>query len=804
MVRDLLVALRSLARSPGYAGAAIGILSLGIGGTTAVFSVLNAILVRPLPYAEPDDLAILWTVNTQQGLPDGTSPLNLQDWRERNRSFTDLAAYVRPQFTTQTVTGFERPERVHVGAVTWNLFDLLGADPVIGRGFTAEDLDAGTQTALVSASYAEQRFGGGEEAIGGSLYLDGEVHQVIGVMPSSVALPYPVTAIWTLVDVRTGDAVPQMRAGDFLVVLGRLRDGTTVDDARRDMTSVAETLAAEYPATNASLGVSVHSLLTEITGERLPRVLWMVFAAAVLVLLIAATNVAHLTLARGAQRRRELAIRSALGAGRGRLVHQLVVESLTLALIACGAGVLLAQAAVRALVTVVPADIPRIAEAQLDLPVLLLALLLTLVVGPVIGLIPALASSRTDPADALREGNRGTSATQRRMRRVFVVGEVAIAVVLLAEAGLLVRSVRNIWTLEPGFDAQSIVVAQIDIDSRDFPEPAQRLQFFQRVLENVQALPEVERASYITDFFIQRFPDMRIAVEGKPRPAPDEPQPRLMTDWVFPGFFDAIGAPLLAGRDLRLTDVGEDAPQVALINRAMAETFWPGESPIGKRYTASVEGEAWTTVVGVVPNLRRSDLEEAPYPQAFLVDRIPRLTSVDLAVYTTRNTATIIAPLRRVLQDINPNVPLSNVKNAWEHLGATVGQRQMQMWLLGLFSGIATLIAAIGLYALVQEFVVARRREIGIRVALGATVGQIYRLVLREGMILAGTGLLLGMGGALAAARITQSMLFDVPPTDLVTLTGVGVVLLTVAGVASVLPAWQASRVPPAETLIAE
>lgn len=803
MKHDLRLAFRGLVRSPGYAAAAIVILSLGIGGATAVFSVLHAILIQPLPYAEPARLAILWTVNAQQNLPDGTSPLNLQDWRARNRSFTDLTAYIRPNFTTSTVMGDDRPERVHIGRVTWNFFDVIEVAPLIGRTFSRDDLDAGTNTAIISTVYAEQRFDSRDTALGRSLVIAGVPHEIIGVMPASVALPYPTTMVWTLYDDRTSGLADNMRGADFLVVLGRLRDGISLDEARRDIASIAEALATEYPATNASLGVSVHSLLSEITGKRLPQVLWMTFAAAVLVLLIAATNVTHLTLARGSQRRRELAIRSALGAGRGRLVQQLVIESLALAAIACAVGILLAHAAMRILVVAAPSDVPRLSDMHLVAPVLLLAIGLSLIAGPIMGLIPALVSSRTDPADALREGARGTSAAQQRIRRLFVIGEVAIAVVLLAEGGLLVRSVRNIWALDPGFDAQSVMVAQIDISGEDYPEPAQRLQFFRTVLERVRALPEAERAGYITDFFIQRFPDMRITVEGRPSPAPDEPQPRLTTDLVFPGFFDAIGAPLLAGRDFQWSDVNDEAPTLALINRAMADAFWPGESPVGKRYgPADMDDESdWTTVIGVVPNLRRSDLEETPYPQAFLVTRLQTLTNIDLAVYSDRNTAATMGAVRRVLQEIDPNVPLSNVVNAWDRLGTTVGQRQMQTWLLGLFSGLATLIAAIGLYALVQEFVVARRREIGIRVALGATTGQVYRLVMREGLVLALIGLTLGLVGSLAAARITQSMFYDVSAIDPLTLATAGVVLLSVAGLASLLPARHAGRVHPVATL---
>lgn len=805
LVGDMRVALRGLRRSPGYAVAAAGILTLGIGGTTAVFSVLNAILIQPLPYEAPDQLAILWTVNTQQNLPDGTSEPNLKDWRDRTRAFAELTAYYRPQFTDATVTGIDRPERIHVAPVVWNFFSVLGVGPLAGRSFTRDDLEADLQLVVIGDAYAQQRFGGRAASLGQALVIDGQRYEVIGVMPASLELPYASTVAWTLHDDRIADLPPQARNWDALVVLGRLRDGVGIDDAQRDMTAIAAQLAEEYPASNANLGVDVRSLLAEITGERLPQVLWMVFGAAVLVLMIAATNVAHLTLARGAQRRRELAIRCALGAGRGRLVRQLVVESTALGLVAGAGGIAIGAVMIRGLVALAPADAPRLDQVQLDPVVLAIALACAVAVGPLFGLIPALAAARADPADALREGVRGTSGAQRRLRRALVVGEVAMAVVLLAEGGLLIRSVRNIWSIDPGFDAHSVLVAQIDINRIDYPEPPQRSQFFQQVLERVRALPGVEDAGFVTDFFIHRFPDQRIAVEGEPRPEPSDPQPRLSTDWVLPGFFDAIGVPLLAGRDVTLAEADTAAPSVAVINEAMADAFWPGESPIGKRYTpARAVQPRWTTVVGVVPNLRRSDLEETPFPHAFIVRNISRFESMDLAVRATRDPLTMVEPVRRAVQEIAPNVPLSKIANAWERLDDTVAARRMQTWLLGLFSGLATLIAAIGLYALLQDFVVARRREIGIRLALGANPSRVRRLVLQEGVKLAATGLAIGVLGALAASRVTASMLFDVQPSDPVTLSAVGVTLLAIAALASWIPARYATHVPPVETLASE
>ena len=380
-----------------------------------------------------------------------------------------------------------------------------------------------------------------------------------------------------------------------------------------------------------------------------------------------------------------------------------------------------------------------------------------------------------------------------------------MAVVLLAEGGLLIRSVRNVWSLDPGFDAESVLIAQIDINRVDYPEPPQRLQFFQRVLERIRGLPGVEGAGLVTDFFIHRFPDQRIALEGKPRPGPHDPQPRLSTDWVLPGFFDAIGVSILAGRDVALADAADDGGSVAVINQAMADAFWPGESPIGKRYTAArVLAPSWTTVVGVVPNLRRSDLEEAPFPHAFTIPDTWFIVSMDLAVRTTRDPSTMVEPVRRAVQEIAPNVPLSNVTNAWGRLDSTVATRRMQTWLLGLFSALAMLIAAIGLYALLQDFVVARRREIGIRIALGANPGKVRGLVLQEGVKLAAVGLAVGVLGAIAAAGVTASMLYEVRPSDPVTLSAVGVMLLAVAVLASWIPARYATHVPPVETLTSE
>lgn len=798
---DVRSALRGFRRSPGFTTAALLILLLGIGGSTSVFTLVNAVLLRPLPYDRPDQLAVMWSTNTRQGLPDGSSALNARDWLDRSQALVDLALFVRPEFTTATVQGLNEPARVHVGVVTWNLFDLLGVRPIVGRTFLEQDVGQNQRLVVISEAYWSARYGRDPGIVGRTIQVDGEEYRIIGVVSSDVRVPRPTTMIWILHDPFAPGPMSTSRRNDAYVVLGRLAPGTTVDDAQRELDAIAASLADDFPETNRDLGVSVRSLQAEVVGDRLPQVLWMLLGAVVLVLLVAASNVAHLSMARGAQRHREFAIRAALGANRLQMIRLQVIESVILAVVAGLGGIVVGNLALDGLLALVPGQLPRAEGIGLDGSVVLVAVAAVAVAGPVFGFIPAVLQTRLPPAEALRTGGRWTAGAvgRSKFRRGLVVAEVAMAVILLAQAGLFLRSVRAIQAIDPGFDPEAFLVAQVDVDfsGRDRETlPALYGEF----VEAVEALPGVRGVGVMDDFFIRRFPDMRIRVEGAPPPAPDEPAPRLTSDLVYPGSFGALGLGVLEGRDLSMSDIpvpGTGGPRSYVINRAMAETFWPGESAVGKRFSWG-DSENLMTVVGVVRNLRRGRLEEEPYPQAFGAGVT---WGMDLLVRTDGNPLPLAESVRRAVREVDAGTPVSGVGTAWTHFGETMGERRIQTWLLGLFSGLATLIAAVGLYALLHDAVMNRRREIGIRVALGADPAAVRALVIREGLGLSTVGLVLGLAGAVAASAFTRAMLYGITSLDPVTLAGVSALLLGVAAAASWIPAGRATRVQPIETL---
>jgi predicted permease len=791
--QDIRFAIRSLRRSPGFTISVLSVLALAIGGTTAVFSVLNGILLRPLPYAEPDRLGIAWTVNTRQDLPDGTSQWNARDWLERSQTLEDLTLYARPDFTTGTVTNFGAPERVHIGLVTENFFRVLGVDPILGRTFSPDDLAGDMRLVVLNESYWHQKFAGSPDALGSTIDVFGDPRRVVGVVPSDVRIPTAETMIWALTDPYAAEPGPTSRRGDAFVVLARLREGGTIAQAQTELSSIASQLGEEYPETNRDLGVRIRPLLSEITGERLPFVLWSIFGAALLVLLVAATNVAHLMLARGARRNRELAIRTALGASRARVVRQLFVEMGVLGAIATVSGMTLGAIVMQLFVGLLPAEMPRLDQVRLDGLVLTIAIAMTLLVAPLFALLPSIAVSRQDPADVLRTGGRGVSARHRVLRRLLVTGEVAMAVLLLAHAGLLVRSVQAVLNNDPGFDAESVVIAQVDLERDSYPTRTDIASFIGSVTSRIKALQYVEGVGVITDFFIRRFPDVRITVSGA-QPLDQGDLPRLTGDLVYPGFFAALGIPILAGRDFNETDVSPDGDiRSVVINRSAAEAFWPGRSPIGERLWWSDQPRdlPGIEVIGVVGDIRRGALEDESYPNLFM----PGVTwNMDLAIRTAGDPIQIAAAVRNTVREVDQDVPVSRVATARDRFGESMTERRVQSWLLGAFSALALLMAAIGLSGLLDDAVVARRREIGIRIALGATPSKVRGLILREGVVLVGTGLMMGLAGAVAISRITRTFLYGIAPWDPATLVIVILGLLSVAMIASWLPAQRATK----------
>lgn len=794
---DTQAAARSLWRSPGWTLAALAILTLGIGGTTAVFSVLNAVLLRPLPFDEPDRLVSIWTVNLGQDLPDGSSWENAQDWLERGTTLDDVALVVRPEFTTATVTDFEDPERIHVGEVSPNFFELLGVRPVAGRLFGGSDLASDERVIVISESLWNRRFGGSPTVFDRSVTLDGSAYKIVGVAPESLTLPRRETQIWQLRDVRSMDGRSR-RGNDAYWVVGRAKEPTSLDAIRRDLERVAAELAVEFPDTNRDRGVRVTSLHGEVVGARLPLILWTLFGSMLVVLVIGGTNVAQLMLSRGISRRREMAVRASLGATRTRINRQLILESALLGLAAGGGGIVAAYLGLGGLIRLIPPDVPFLDAVRIDGRVLLLSVGVTAVVAPLVGLIPALAGSRTNASSILGAGGRGVAGGDRRTRSMLVVAEMALAVVLLASAGLLLRSAWLLQRVDPGFDAARTLVARVHYSNP--LEPADRAAAHEALLRELDALPGVVSSGMIGQLFVDRIPDQTITLVGSAPEPVDALRPRLTTDEVFPGFFAALDVPLLTGRSFTHADVGDPyAPTHVMVNRAWVREFSPDESPVGREFRWGQRTTGPTmTVLGVVADLNRTTLEDSTFPQMF----VPSAPAAhDLVLKTTRDPMDLLPAVREQVWRVDPLAAVSRAGPATLRYHQGLAPRRLQTRMLGAFAMLATLLAALGLFAIQHEAVAARRREIGIRVALGATPQGVHGMIVRQGLALAAIGIGVGLLGTVLVSRLTQNFLYGIGSTDPLTLGGVVALILSVAAGASLLPARLATRVSPVEVL---
>lgn len=797
-VDDMRHAARSLARAPGWTCAAVLILTLGIGGTTAVFTVLNTVLLRPLPYEDPEQLVSIWTVNRVQDLRDGSSYENGRDWAALSHGLEDVTFVLRPEFSNATVSSFGEPERIHVGMVSPNFFELLGVRAVAGRVFGADDLRVDTRLAVISEALWTTRYGRASDAVGQTLTIDGEPSQIVGVVPGEVAIPLRETQVWRALDVRTPEG-RDWRGFDAYWVIGRLASGVTPEAAQAELDPIAADLSARFPQTNRDRGVRVRSLRAEIVGERVPLLLWTILASMGLVLLIGGANVAQLMLGRGIERRREMAVRASLGATRRRMNRQLLLESALLSVCAGIGGLVVAHLALRGLLSLVPPDVPLIDQVRLDGAVLWMAFALTGVLAPLVGLLPALVTTRADAAEVLRAGGCGSTG-DRRVRSVLVVTELAMAAVLLMGSGLLVRSALALQAVDPGFDARRTLMARVDLSPSEEGDP---IMLPAGIVRDVANLPGVVGVSVIGQFFIERIPDQTINVLGTPPRPSSAPAPKLTTDQVYPGFFEGLGVPLLRGRALGLEDVPEDFRfSTVVVNQKWVDTFAGGRDPIGLqfRWGDQVEGEV-ITVVGVVADLRRTTLDEPSYPQMFTAGAG---AGFDLLVRTSDAPLAVAQLVREAIRGHDPLAAVSRVGTAWERYDVGMAPRHFQTLMFSTFAALATLLAAIGLFAVLHDVVAARRREIGIRLALGAAPAGVRRMVLTSGIGLAIIGLAIGLGATWLLSGVLARLVYGIRSTDAVTMVAVTACLLVVALAASLLPALRATRVPPAETLSSE
>jgi putative ABC transport system permease protein len=797
--QDLRYAVRTLRRNPAFTAAAAATLALAIGANTAMFSVVNTVLLRPLPYPSPEQLAMLWTGIPGRALQGRPAYLTVEDWRRHSRSFVDIAVLDPVSVTLRDTDG---AERISVARTSPNIFSLLDVRPVQGRGFSADEADRRRRVAVISHRFWQTRFGGSPNAIGSSLELDGLPSQIIGVLPADFRFPGLTTDVWephTLFP--DWEARRGVRGAGSWFVIGRLRPDVTVDRAQSEMTAIARVLDDDLPAAERNPGVSVVPLSLYLVGARSRLALWMLAGAVCCVLLIAAANVASLSMARSVSRARELTIRMALGASSLRIVRQLLAESVTLAAISGVAGSWLALAAIRLIRVFGPADLARLNEVRLDLRVLGWALAVSLVTGALVGLAPAIISRGRNLRPSSEEGGRSTSSrpATRRIRRSLVVAEFAIAIILMAGAGLLLRSWWHVGRVDPGFRPERILSVQLSTTA--FQAPARRAGFYEDVLEQVQALPGVESAGMIGDLFFGSDADRIVTTEGNGGTTSE--RLRLRIDEASAGLFTTIGAQLRQGRFFSVED-RSDSPRVVIVNDAMARRLWPGGNPVGSRLKLGPRESAsqWLTVVGVVGDMHRQGLETEPVPQLFepLAQNPSRLET--LLVRTSMDdplkmAGTVLAAVRRV----EKQAPLYGVTTLENRLGAYLTQRRFQTSLLIGFSVMALVMAAVGIYGLIHYSVTTRVQEIGIRMAIGAQAGDIFRLIVREGLLLSVTGLTIGLVGAALVSRVGSSLLFGVTATDPLTFAAVSLLLTAVAMAACCIPARHAMKVEPVVAL---
>jgi predicted permease len=803
MFQDLRYGVRMLLKTPGFTIVAVLTLALGIGANTAIFSLVNAVLLRPLPYHDPDRLAMLWTDDPKRSIrEEGTSYPNFLDWRSQSQLFTDMAICSRG-FPAVLTGGYE-PERVMREFVSANLFPLLGVRPALGRTISPDDEQRRTRVVVLSYGLWQRRFGAAPDAIGKTLEIDGQTSQVIGVMPADFYFPTKDTQLWEPVTVHWfWDVVQAERFIDPWRVVGRLKPHATFDQAQAEMNAIGQRLAQSYRVTNenfAGFGVNVVPLLVQFTGKNLPLALWVLLGAVLFVLLIACANVANLLLARGAAREREFAVRAALGAARGRLIRHLLTESAFLALASGLLGLGLAALGVHVLVASAPADIPRLDEVTIDSGVLGFTIAVSLLTGLLFGLAPAWKISRSNPSEALKEGGRGSSGglRLRQTRGLLVVAECALAVTLLACAGLMIRSFMHLQSVDPGFKPEGLLLARVSLPLSLDRTSAQTSAFCQQVVDRVAALPGVQAAGTITDFLMRMNPDQTITVEGRSADGAGQDGGELTAEWIGYDLFQALSLPLLKGRYFTRQETIDS--RVAIINETLARRFFPGEEPIGKRFKFVGEQSAfgWLEIVGVVGDLRRQRLEKQAVSEIYLPG-----TSIymDLFVRVSSDPLALTGPVRREIKSVDSTAAVYGMTT-----GAQLAEKLSSGWrfqtgLLALFAMIALVLAAMGIYGVMHYVAAQRTHEIGIRLALGARSADVLRLIIGQGMKLTLIGGATGLLASFALSRVMAQLLFGVSATDPTTFAGAAFALVGAALLACYLPARRAAKVDPLTSL---
>jgi len=796
-LNDVRYSIRMMLKNRGVTFIAVFALALGIGANTSIFSVVNAVLLRPLPYEKPEQLVQIW--GTQPQLDKApTSPASFLDWRAQNKVFEGMAAYTSRSFN---LTGGDAPERIISSRVSSDLFQLLGVRPALGRSFLVEEDQPGSnQVVVISHGLWRRRFGADPNIAGKTIALNDQKFTVVGVMPSGFSFPGARTELWT--PIAFSHAERKTRDTNFISVVARLKPGVTLAGAQAEMDGIARQQRQQYPEQYEGIGVKLISLNEQIVGN-VQQVLFVLLGVVGFVLLIACANVANLLLARAAARQKEIAIRNALGASRMRVVRQLLTESLLLALLGGAFGFLLAWWGLDLLVALKPANIPRLTQIGIDRWVFAFTFLLSLLTGLIFGLIPAWQTSNANVNDTLKESGRSATGggNRQRVRNLLVVSEVALSLVLLVGAGLMIKSFVRLLEVDPGFDPDNVLTMSLALPVSKYAGGEQQAAFFQQTLERIKSLPGVQFAGVTTDLPLYGGSSTGFEVEGR---APSAPGGKPLTDYhsISPDYFRALGIRLVKGRQFTERDT-KDAPGVVVINETLAKQFFGAEDPIGRRLGLSGPTD-WREIVGVVDDVRNYGLDADVKPEAYMpyLQNAPGYlagtsSGMSLVVRAASDPSGLTAAIRSSVQAVDKDQPVYNIQTMEQFLAESIAQRRFNVLLLSVFAALALILAAVGIYGVMSYSVTQRTHEIGIRMALGAQGRDVLRLVVGQGLVLCLIGVGVGLLAAFVLTRFLASLLYGVSAIDFATYTAVSLLITVVAFLASYIPARRAARIDP-------
>ena len=805
-ITDARYGLRGLRRNPGFTLGAILVLALGIGANTAIFSIVNAAMLRPLPYEDASRLMQVWHVPPAKSFPGlklfSVSPANYLDWKVQSTSFESMSAYGGRALT---FGGTDHPEVVVAAAVPPEFFTVLRARPLLGRTFSADEDRPGARVILLGYKFWRDRFGYDPSVVGRDITVNSQRYTVIGVMPEKFLMP-GFAKVW--VPLGWSDSERAVRGNHNFLVIARLKPGVQIQQAKADLAAISTRLEQQYPEDDNGWGATLIPLREQLVGN-VRTALLVLLGAVAFVLLIACANVANLVLAKTLARRKELAIRNALGASRGVLLRHVLVETMLLSLLGGVLGVLLARFGLGVSMKLLAARLPAFVDVTLDSQVLLFTLLLSMAAGVLAGLVPSLRFSRVDVNELLKQGTRGTSDAGHNTRNLLVVCEVALSLVLLISAGLMMRTMWELRNVRPGFDSSNVLTMNVAVPRDRFPSPSTEVGFFQETLQRVRALPGIEEVGAIDDLPLGMGGSHQpFSIEGRPM-LPMADQPEVDVRVISPGYLRAMRVPIIRGRDFMESDAA-GPPGVALISAALARRFWPNEDPLGKHLTLTFFPDIPREVVGIVGDVKVDSLNETR-PVDTIYTAVNQMTppagqtfqsfGLTLAVRTKSDPHSAISAATDAIHQVAPDIAVTDVLSMDEVIAKSMSPQRFNMMLLAAFAGLALLLAAVGIYSVLSYSVRRRVREIGIRMALGASQSDILRLVVGDGMKPILIGVAIGLTAALALSRLVASLVFGVRPTDPLTFTAVALLLVLVGVAANTLPAYRATRVEPVRTL---